>query len=48
MKIYTKKDLQQAGCNLEPLECPNCKKTKNTSYNQYGKFCTCEDCGFDW
>ena len=45
---YNKQHIVNAECNLEPLKCPKCKKTENTLYNQYGNFCSCEDCGAEW
>lgn len=47
-KYYTKKDIVNAGCNLEPLRCPKCKAIRNTGYNQYGRFAWCENCGHTW
>tara|TARA_R100001463_G_scaffold15141_7_gene39627 strand:- start:14681 stop:14866 length:186 start_codon:yes stop_codon:yes gene_type:complete len=43
---YTIKDVQEAECNLEPLNCLHCDSTEVT-YHQYIGDGYCSDCG-EW
>ena len=43
---YTIKDVQEAECNLEPLNCLHCDSTEVT-YHQYIGDAYCSDCG-EW
>jgi hypothetical protein len=46
-KFYTVKDVQEAGCTLEPLKCVHCGTLGCVEYNQYIGDGYCEECG-EW
>ena len=41
-------DIRNAECTIDGIVCPNCNDTKETVYNQYGDFCSCQSCGYEW